>query len=211
LHIVVGQGLKSSAISADPVESIVPPSALSDSGNYRTLDENFERVYSEYFQFVWRSTRGLGVPEAFVDDVVQEVFIIVHRKLPDFEERGALRSWLYGITRRVCKDHRRSATRRGTQLELDPEREYSTGPNPHEYATQRQALKSIESFADTLDEEHRDIFFLALIEGLPTVEVADTLGINANTTYSRVRTLRRNLAAHLELAMQNPGEPDGRP
>ena len=208
---MVEPGLKSSTDPAKSIGSIALPSGLGSSSSYGGAEKNFDSVYAEYFDFVWRSTRGLGISEALVDDVVQDVFIIVHRKLPEFEERGSLRSWLYGITRRVCKDHRRSAMRRGTQLELDPERERSDGQDPHEHAAQRQALRAIESFADGLDEEHRDIFFLALIEGLPTVEVADTLGINANTTYSRVRTLRRNLTAHLESAMQNPGESDGRP
>jgi RNA polymerase sigma-70 factor, ECF subfamily len=73
----------------------------------------FEEVYDEYFAFVWRCLRRLGVSPAAIDDAVQEVFIVVHRRLGEFEQRSSLKTWLFGIAFRVAGAHRRAAQRRG--------------------------------------------------------------------------------------------------
>lgn len=169
---------------------------------------SFERLYEEHFEFIWRSIRGLGVHPAFVDDVTQDVFVIAHRRLDTYEASGALRSWLFGIARRVCRDHRRSARRKGPHVEVD-EQQPAKNDDQEQRAASRQVLALVERFADALDDERREIFFLALIEGLPVSEVAETLGLNANTTYSRVRVLRRELARLLEESQQDPGGSDG--
>ncbi len=158
----------------------------------------FERAYAQSFEFVWRSVRGLGIPQAAVDDVAQDVFVIVHRKLDSLSSAAALRSWLFGIVRRVCRDHQRSTARRGQQLELDAEHECAYGRDPQERIASRQALGRVEAYAESLDDERRALFFLVLVEGLSITETAEALGMNANTTYSRVRVMRRELAEALE-------------
>ena len=65
-------------------------------------------IFREYAPFVWRGLRRLGVPESDVEDVCQEVFVVVHRKLGDFEGRSSLRTWIYGICARTASDYRRS-------------------------------------------------------------------------------------------------------
>lgn len=163
------------------------------------LSLDFERVYTENFDFIWRAVRGLGVPVATADDVTQDVFLIVHRKLAEVQTKTALRSWLFGVTRRVCKDYRRALGRRGVHLELAGQHEADTAEDPQEKMQARQALQAVERFASELEEERRALFFLALIEGLNINDVAETLGWNANTTYSRVRVLRQQLAERLGL------------
>src|SRR5580704_17504684 len=68
---------------------------------------SFEAVYDEYFPYIWRSVQRLGVAVSQADDAVQEVFIVVHRKLPSFEGRSSIKTWLYGITLRVARVQRR--------------------------------------------------------------------------------------------------------
>lgn len=153
----------------------------------------FEDVYAAQFDFVWRAARGLGMGTGSVDDVVQEVFLIVHRKLHTLETPSALRSWLFGITRRVCKDHRRSLARRGPHVELDQQREVDPGRDPQAHLVGRQELRLVERYVEALDEENRALFFLTLLEGLPIADAAKALNLNANTTYSRVRILRQEL------------------
>ena len=60
------------------------------------------QIFREYAPFVWRGLRRLGVPECDVEDVCQEVFVVVHRKLGDFEGRSSLRTWIYGICARTA-------------------------------------------------------------------------------------------------------------
>jgi len=153
----------------------------------------FEEVYGEHFDFVWRAARGLGMGTGNVDDVVQEVFLIVHRKLHTLETPSALRSWLFGITRRVCKDHRRAMARRGPHVELDQQREIDPKRDPQAQLAGRQELLIVERYVEALDEENRALFFLTLLEGLPIADAARVLNLNANTTYSRVRQLRQEL------------------
>ena len=69
-----------------------------------TSETSFRGVYTEHFPFVWRCLRGLGVAEAALDDVAQEVFLIVHRRLAEFRGDASLRTWLYAIVRNVAID-----------------------------------------------------------------------------------------------------------
>src|SRR5882672_1954071 len=72
------------------------------------MSPSFPAVYQQYFAFVWSSARRLGtLPEA-MDDVVQEIFIVIHAKLHTLEKPEALRSWIYGIVRRTVSDHSRA-------------------------------------------------------------------------------------------------------
>jgi RNA polymerase sigma-70 factor (ECF subfamily) len=157
----------------------------------------FEQVYSDNFSFIWRSVRGLGVLAAHADDVTQEVFLIAYRKLHTLERRDALRGWLFGIARRVAKDYRRSLGRKGVPVEFEEDRIQSLAPDPQESHEAGEELEIVRAFADGLDDEWRAVFFLALVEGLPAAEVAETLDLNAGTVYSRVRTMRQKLAEHL--------------
>ena len=73
-----------------------------------------EHVFVHHFDFVWRSLGRLGVPPEGIEDAAQDVFLVVHRRLADFEGRSSLTTWLYGIALRVARDHRRRQRRIGT-------------------------------------------------------------------------------------------------
>src|SRR5271169_5758061 len=70
---------------------------------------SFQEVYRNHFRFVWRTLGRLGVREADLSDVTQNVFIVVHRQLAGFEGRSELTTWLFSICRLVVKDYLRSA------------------------------------------------------------------------------------------------------
>jgi RNA polymerase sigma-70 factor (ECF subfamily) len=157
---------------------------------------SFEQVYADYFDFVWRSVRRLGVPPSAVDDAAQDVFLVVHRKLADFERRSSLKTWLFGIVRRVVRDHRPrrdraqpEASERDAVSEL-PDRD-SAGP--HEHAERAEATRVLNALLDTLDDDKREAFVLAELEQCTVPEVAEALGVNVNTVYARVRAARREL------------------
>lgn len=176
------------------------PATVAGASQTRELSTSidFEQLYATHFDFIWRSVRTRGVPDAAAEDVCQEVFVIAHRKLPELELTGSIRGWLYGIARRVSKDYRRAATRRGPHEELVAAGELPSAENLDEQLMYRETISAMNTFLTRLDEQHQELFFLALVEGLPTNEAADILGLNANTAYSRVRQLRRDLARHLD-------------
>ncbi len=149
----------------------------------------FDDVYRAHFAFVWRSAKRLGVRDAALDDVVQEVFVVVHRRLASFEGRSTLRTWLFGITARVVRDHRRAAKRKETDGNVDPDTLPSTPPPGAENA---EAVRVLHALLDLLDDERREVFVMAELEQMPVPEIADALGLNLNTAYSRLRLARQD-------------------
>jgi len=146
----------------------------------------FDDVYRAHFAFVWRAAKRLGVRDAALDDVVQEVF---HRRLASFEGRSSLRTWLFGITARVVRDHRRAVKRKATNGDVDPDTLPSTPPPGAESA---EAVRVLHQLLDALDDERREVFVMAELEQMPVPEIADALGLNLNTAYSRLRLARQD-------------------
>lgn len=156
----------------------------------------FEAIYSEHFAFVWRCLRGLGVPEAGIDDAAQDVFVIVHRRLSEFRGESTLRTWLYAIVRNVASNARRSQRRKGELAEL-PLDAAATSGDPHQSAQDQQAARFVRSFLEGVGEKKRELFVLAVIEQLSVPEVAEALGIPLNTAYTRLRSVRAEFQAAL--------------
>ena len=80
-----------------------------------SAEPNVVEIYERHFDFVWRSLRRLGVQAVDLEDAAQDVFVVVHRRLVDFEHRSTLKSWLFGIALRVAKVYRHKATRQRTR------------------------------------------------------------------------------------------------
>jgi RNA polymerase sigma-70 factor (ECF subfamily) len=137
--------------------------------------------------------RRLGIPAGSVEDAVQEVFVVVHRKLGEFEGRSSLKTWLFGIVLRVVRDQRRAMRRKGMPLgQEDPETVGDeAGGGPDERAAKAEAVRTLHALLDELDDEKREIFVLAELEQMSVPEIADALGVNLNTVYSRLRAARQ--------------------
>jgi RNA polymerase sigma-70 factor (ECF subfamily) len=152
----------------------------------------FAAVYDEAFPWVYRAARRLGVHPSSLDDVVQDVFLVVHRKLPTFERRSSLRSWIYGITLHVVRGRRRTAKRRPETPTLDEELAALPGKgDPQHDAMRREALADVLRILDSMSDEQREVFVLAELEELSAPEIAEASGINLNTVYSRLRAARK--------------------
>lgn len=152
----------------------------------------FDRVYREHFAFVWRSARRLGVGDASLDDVVQEVFVVVHRRLADFEGRSSLKTWLFGITLRLVRDHRRAMKRRAPASDRELETVAAEQPDPSENAQRGEAVRMLHAILDQLEDEQREVFVMAELEQLTMPEIASAIGINVNTAYARLRLARED-------------------
>ena len=123
--------------------SPLAPSAAPAPDEWSRAELTVEGIYEREFAFVWRAVRGLGLEGAAVDDAVQDVFLVVHRRLSTFEQRSALRTWLYGIVRHVVLDHRRRWRRKEAHAPLPPRLE-SEHPSPDRIADARQALGLVQ-------------------------------------------------------------------
>jgi RNA polymerase sigma-70 factor (ECF subfamily) len=162
----------------------------------------FDAVYREHFRFVWRTVRRLGLQGPPVDDVLQEVFLVVHRRLGDFEGRSSPKTWLYGIVRRVVSDYRRTLRRRGALASSDvPDADVDAlaceEQGPEASAEQAEQVRLLHRLLAELDDDKREVFILAELEGLTMAEIAEALEVNANTIASRLRAARREFEAAL--------------
>jgi RNA polymerase sigma-70 factor (ECF subfamily) len=148
-----------------------------------------DAVFRDHHGFVWRSLFHLGLPRAQVDDAVQDVFLVVYRRLADYDGRTSLRNWLYGIARRVASQYRRGAERSERRLRVvRPPAE----PLPRDAgeAARFEAAELVRVFLAELDEDKREVFLLAELEGMSATEVAEALELNVNTVYARLRAAR---------------------
>jgi RNA polymerase sigma-70 factor (ECF subfamily) len=152
---------------------------------------NFGQIYDQHFAFVWRSLRALGLRGATLDDAAQDVFLAVHRRLPEFEGRSSLRTWIFAIVENVALNHRRSAQRKQAPLTALDGAHPSADPGPQERAQDRQVAEFVQAFLEALPSEQRVLFILVFMEQTPAPEVATTLGIPLNTVYSRIRAVKR--------------------
>ncbi|HEY3497688.1 MAG TPA: sigma-70 family RNA polymerase sigma factor [Polyangiaceae bacterium] len=152
---------------------------------------DFREVYDSHFAFVWRAVANRGVPASALDDVVQEVFLVVHRKLGEFEGRSSVRTWLAGVVRRVVADHLK---KRGNRLLAQEElREHPAAPGeePGVRAERRAAMALVDELVGTMSEVQREVFVLYELEQMTTREIAVLTGANENTVQTRLKAARR--------------------
>lgn len=152
----------------------------------------FDALYREHFGFVYACLLRQGVPASAVDDAVQDVFVTVHRRLPDFEGRSSVRSWLFGILRRVAFRHRRTAQRaqhKARAMAEHPRAEVGLAESLEHAQRSAQLLAAL----DELDDDKRAALTLHVFEELRGPELAEILGINVDTAYSRIKAARREL------------------
>jgi RNA polymerase sigma-70 factor (ECF subfamily) len=159
----------------------------------------FDEVYAQHVAFVWRVLRALGVPPAQLEDAAQDVFVVVHRRLPSFEGRSAITTWLFAIARRIAARHRKRARSRP-----EPPAPEAGGIDPFAEAARAEAAATIASALDRLDDDKRIVFALVELEQLAVAEVARMLDQNLNTTYSRLRLARAEFAAHVRRSSRTP-------
>lgn len=156
----------------------------------------FESVYDEYARFVWRAMARLGVARDEVEDVVQEVFIIIHRRLGEFREESTLRTWVYGIAVHVARNYRRTGVRRHLRDADGDSDQAARVPETPERApdallARAEAGDLILRLLAELDSDSREVFVLAELEEMTAVEIGEVLSLNPNTVASRLRLARR--------------------
>ncbi len=169
---------------------------------------DFDAVYAEYFGHVSRWLRAFGAPASDADDLTQEVFLVVRRKLAGFDGRH-LAAWLYRITQRTASDHRRRAWFRRLVLRapVDPESLASPARDPHASLERRDAERIVAGVLAQMSDVRRTAFVLFELEGYSALEIAELEGIPVNTVYTRLHHARRDFLRRLgQLGGDSRGE-----
>ena len=157
---------------------------------------DFQSVYAAWFADVLRWIRALGAPGADQDDLAQEVFVIVHRRLADFDGRN-MGGWLYRITANQVRDHRRlrwirSVFKRGVPV---PEQLEAPGPTPVMALERREKRRVLEALLAELSEPLRATFVLFEVDGYTAEEIARFQRSSINTVRARIHRARKRLLA----------------
>ena len=167
---------------------------------------SFAAIYDEYAKFVWRALVRLGVASRDVEDVVQEVFLVVHRRLAEFRHESTMRTWVYGIAVHVARNYRRTGARRQHGTDVDPNEKAEAVPEPAEHApdvllAKAQAAELLIRVLQELDQDSREVFVLAELEEMTAVEIGEILSLSPNTVSSRLRAARRAFDASVRRNM----------
>lgn len=178
---------------------VASPSPPAAAALPRAAAPTFEELYELTFELVYRTVRRLRVAPAAVDDVVQEVYLTAHRRLGTYDPgRASVRAWTYGIVANVVSDHRRRLRRKEGKHEPlghgddDGEERFSSDlPPPCELAERAEAVALLDRVLAGLAPEKREVLVLAHLEEMTVPEIAEALGQNVNTVYSRLRVARR--------------------
>jgi RNA polymerase sigma-70 factor (ECF subfamily) len=162
----------------------------------------------EHHDFVRRSLRCMGVPDALIDDAAQDVYVVAHRRMVDFLGKAHVKTWLFAIARHVARNYKRSARRRNARLaegSVDELGEDGTTSEPRandplEMMARREAVALLDRLLQDIGEQNRNLFVLVAVEGMTVGEAASALRMNHNTAYTRLRTARPAFAAAVEQA-----------
>lgn len=191
---------EASRARAEPAQAAGPTSA----------PLGFGVVYEAHVRFVWRTLRRLGVPDKDCDDAVQDVFLVVHRRLADFRPEAPIKHWLFRITAGIARDHRRSFRRKNPRehgfepLSTTDEVADLAQESPLDSAERGAAARLIRDLLQALDEPKREVFILSELEQMTAPEIAQALEIPLNTVYSRLRRARSEFEAALARHQERP-------
>jgi RNA polymerase sigma-70 factor (ECF subfamily) len=150
-------------------------------------------IHDEHANFVWLSLQRLGVRDADIEDLLQDVFVVVHKRLPSFDHSSRITTWLFGICLRVVSAYRRRAYRRREQsVAAIPEEGTSEDVSPERAAATRQERQRLRAALDLMDLEKRAIFVMFEIDEVSCEDIAEMLSIPIGTVYSRLHSARKD-------------------
>lgn len=148
---------------------------------------SFEAVYRDQLGYVLQSLRRLGVPAARVEDLAHDVFVTVHRRLPDFDASRPIRPWLFGICHGLWANERALSRNRVPHEAA----ELVDTDDPHQHSERREARRLIREALAELDDDKRAVFILHELDEVPVSEAAAVLGLLTDTAWSRLKAARR--------------------
>jgi RNA polymerase sigma-70 factor (ECF subfamily) len=194
-------------MSRDPTSLLSEPARLPARAPTDAIDTDdaidLQSIYASHRNFVWLTLQRMGVRRPDLEDVFQDVFMIVHRRLDSYRRDAKLSAWLYGICLRSVARHRRRAFRRrerpdGVELgdqKAGPYAWHAATRGPDEPLQEAERRARLDRLLGALDADHRAVVVMYEIEELGCAQIAALTGIPVGTIHSRLHHARRKLAA----------------
>ncbi len=166
----------------------------------------FTEIAAREGEFLWLTLQRMGVRHADCQDVVQNVLVIVHKKLHTYDGRSPLRSWLYGICAREASVHRRKAWVRREQpagaRAIAEDELASSGDDPELAASAREEQARLEAMLNELDPDKRAVLVMYEVEERSCEEIAEVCGVPVGTVHSRLSHARKSFRAVMDRWMK---------
>lgn len=157
-------------------------------------DAAWRELYEAHFELVYRTARRLGTPASEAEDVAHDVFVVVYRKLDQFEG-GRLTTWLYRITANLVSDRHRRRRVREAFLSLRTWIGAEPVESPERIAEKNSASRAVERVLARMSPKKREVFALFELEGMSGEEIAERVGAPINTVWTRIHHARRDFLA----------------
>jgi RNA polymerase sigma-70 factor, ECF subfamily len=172
--------------SVAPVEAALPLTPL-------VTQIDMAAFRAEHLDFVWLVLQRFGVTGADLEDATQEVFMVVHRRIGEFDGGAKITTWLYAIAQRVAlATRRKKSSRREVGDEALHDTATGTESDPEHSASQREARVALEAILDTMDPDKRAVFVMFEIEELECETIAELIGVPIGTVHSRLHHARKD-------------------
>lgn len=192
-----------------------PAPAPTGNGDRRA---RFRELFAREFDYVWTSLRRLGVRDAEAEDVAQDVFVHVYRRLDDYDPARPVRPWLFAFAFRCASDWRRLARHR-VEAPGDPDRHAAPAARADEVVARAEDHDLVQQALEHVDLERRGVFILFELDEVPMKDIAESFGIPLFTAYSRLRLARQEFTAAVRRLQERrdlpgrraPGPEGGRP
>jgi RNA polymerase sigma-70 factor, ECF subfamily len=153
-------------------------------------------IFEEHFVYVWKTLGRLGVRSGDLEDVAQEVFLRIYKRLGDYDVARPMRPWIFGFAYRMAADYRRLARHRTEVLGAPIEAtDASRGADERLEVEEERAI--VEAALDAVEFDRRAVLVMHDVDEVPIPVVARELGLPVNTTYSRLRLAREDFVAAL--------------
>ena len=167
----------------------------------------FDDTYRTNRDFILGVVRRMGIPAGDAEDVVQDVFVVLHARLPELHARASLRPWLRTVAMHVCNNRKRSMLhrqrRQSGEHHVDPDALCDRAQRaPDEWAAHGEQRSALVSALAQLDPQKRQVLVLTALEDRTAAEIAGLTHTSPNTVSSRLRAARQRVAQALSIPQQ---------
>ena len=183
--------IKSSAVShGEEVTSALDESPAGPPVAQAKAKKRLRAIHDDYFDFVWRTVRRLGLTADESDDAAQQVFLVIAKRIDDIVPARE-RSFVFGTAMRIAAEVRRARVRAPVPIGDASDAARDSAPDAEELVDERRARAMLDRVLDAMEIDLRAVFVLYELEELTMAEIAELLDIPPGTVASRLRRARQ--------------------
>jgi RNA polymerase sigma-70 factor (ECF subfamily) len=155
-------------------------------------ERNCLDTFAREVDYLYGTLQRLGAPSADIDDLLQDIFVVLHRHWPTLDLTRPLRPWLFGVAFRVVRAQRRRRAREAPLGGLDPE---DTAPSPEGQLEGEESLVILRAALERVPSARRSVLVKHDLEGLEVIDIARQLSMTKFGVYARLYKGRKELAS----------------